>query len=136
MADIYSLYEKEVEIDHPITRYKEFVWRVPIMNPVSPMPSLKDQYLDAVIGNNSIIDVPRYFTRIRLKVRSRYLGQDIHDHNNWSVQVWALANQYTQAPRDHLLGGLGFSILYKANSYDLWEQRIKDLILDFARPGH
>ena len=130
--DIYSkLTEIEMEFDNPITRYSEFTWVEPVMEPFySTDVSIEELYSLAVDGYRQGMDEPpKHLKKIRALVRIRYLGKDaVHCHDSWSFQIWLLSNKYTQVTQDKMISSGSINIIFFGDNYNILKQFIKDKI--------
>ena len=118
-------------------KYSEFTWLVPVMKPLFPdYRDLRDKYTDAVIGNSpSVVEEPKTEKHVRFKVRSRFLGDKGTGHETWCIQLWLLANKYTMAKRDALVDTFEFSILYRGDSYNMYNRFIEDKLKGILSQG-
>lgn len=94
-----------VEIEETIVpetyRHREYIWRVPILEPFRVVTNRQDAYTDAIIGSTLFDCGPRIKEQLRYKIRSRYTKEIVpltgYEHEILRFQVWLLPNEYTMA---------------------------------------
>lgn len=114
IQDIYAPIQ-EVPIDLIIgpnewltkTKYNEFTWLEPVLEPVQCTPSLSTQekYSMAVDGYRESMAIPltKCITRLKGKVRLRCTKAENGLWYSWSIQFWLIPSKYSAVKEPKLV---------------------------------